>query len=283
MWLSRLIRSRRREAEVPPRDYLEQQVARSWDQELRNLQSLGLRDATSIADLGCGPGNFTRRLADAFPRASITAIDADPRMLALARERLPERVTIIEKSADTTELPDAAFDFAIARLLFQHLRDPLAVAREARRILKPGGVFAIIDIDDDLFGVVDPPIPALPRLLAKYAKLQAKRGGNRHVARALPRILRDAGFTGARLECIAIDSDEAGLEATLPQLDPAPLRALRAAGELSRLEYASLRAAHEEFLASEHPHAVVLLFMACGVVSAPPSAEAASIASPATD
>ena len=283
MWLDRLIRKR---AEAP-RDYLEQQVERSWSKESRNLESFGLADGMSIADLGCGPGHFTQRVAEWLPNAHITAIDSDPKMLQLARERLPKHVTIVDAQADKSGLPDNAFDFVIARLLFQHLHDPLAVAREAHRILRPGGVFAIIDVDDELFGVVDPPIRALPRLLAKYGRLQAKRGGNRHVGRSLPRFLRDAGFTDRRIECIAIHSDDAGLAATFPQLDPAPLRALRAAGELSRLEVLSLESAREKFLAAHEAFAIVLLFMACGVkpagASAPPSAVGESSAPPATD
>lgn len=250
----------------PPPDYLRNQVARSWEKESRNLTWFGLRDGMSILDLGCGPGHFTERLAAAFPSASITALDSDPRMLQAAQERLGARAAHVSGSADSTSLPAASFDFVIARLLFQHLDDPLAVARECRRVLKPGGRLVIIDVDDDLFGVVEPRVPGLRRLLARYGAAQSKRGGNRRIGRALPRLLRDAGFTNVALEAVAIHSDDAGLDAVFPQLDPIPLQSLVAAGQLSEQEYSELREAHARFVASD-PYAVILLFMACGLKS----------------
>ena len=148
-------------------DYLEQQVERSWKKESRNLQWFGLRDGMTVLDLGCGPGHFTLRLADWLPSASITALDADERSIVHARKRLGERAVVVQAPAAATGLPSNAFDFVLARLLFQHLREPLAVAEEALRVLKPGGKLVITDVDDALFGIVDPPIPGFDRLLLR--------------------------------------------------------------------------------------------------------------------
>lgn len=265
MALRSLVRTLLRTAGLVPQspDYLGQQVARSWAKESRNLAWFGLRDGMSILDLGCGPGHFTERLAQWLPHARITAADAEARMLDAARTRLGERASIVHASAHDTGLPDASFDFVIARLLFQHLPDPIAVARECHRVLKPGGKLVIIDIDDDLFGLVTPRIPGLKRLLGRFARAQSQRGGNRHIGRALVRLLRDAGFVDVDLESVAIHSDEAGLDAVFPQLDPTPLQSLLANGQLSQHEHDALRKAREAFLASD-PFAMVLLFMACG-------------------
>ena len=45
-----------------------------------------LAEARTVYDLGCGPGNVTRLLAERWPRARVTGIDASPDMLARARE-----------------------------------------------------------------------------------------------------------------------------------------------------------------------------------------------------
>jgi ubiquinone/menaquinone biosynthesis C-methylase UbiE len=189
-------------------------------------------------------------------------------MLDVARRRIGERfgarLVLRQASAEATSLPSASCDFVLARLLFQHLREPRLVAREARRILKPGGRLVITDIDDELFGIVEPPVPGLDGLLRTYGEAQAQRGGNRQVGRWLVFLLREAGFVDVDIESIAIHSDQAGLAECFPQLDPAPLQSLAAAGYLSSDEYAALRAAQAEFLAAESPFALVLLLMACG-------------------
>lgn len=249
-------------------DYLHGQVLRSWRKESRNLAWFGLHDGMSILDLGCGPGHFTRCLADWLPHATLTALDAEPGMLQLARERLHEhlgkRITLVQAQAEQTQLPANAFDCVIARLLFQHLRDPLVVMQEAHRVLKPGGKLVIIDVDDGLFGIVEPRVPGLARVLARYGDMQAQRHGNRRIGRWLVRLLRTAGFTQVELESVAIHSDETGLAACFPQLDPGPLQSLVAAGHLSPQEYTALRAAHQQFISETEPFALVLLFMACG-------------------
>jgi len=91
------------------------------------------------------------------------------------------------------------------------------------------------------------------------------------VGRWLTRFLRDAGFTEIQLEALALHSDDTGLAETFPQLDPAPLAWLAAAGHLSEAERAAFDAARAGFLASPEPFALVLSFMACGVRPDAPS------------
>jgi ubiquinone/menaquinone biosynthesis C-methylase UbiE len=245
-------------------DYLLRQVDRSWSKESRNLQWFGVSDSASILDLGCGPGHFTLRVANWLPHAKITALDEQQSMLERARECLGDRATFVNAPAHATGLPAESFDFVLARLLLQHVRDPRLVVKEARRLLGPGGKLIITDIDDELFGIVEPRVPGLRRVLARYGQAQAARGGNRRIGRTLVRLLRDAHFTDTELECVSIHSDDAGLDACFPQLDPAPLRSLMAGGHLSQLEYAALRRARQTLRDAAEPFALVLIFMACG-------------------
>lgn len=252
------------DAQPSAEDYLRRQVERSWAKESRNLQWFGLRDGMSLLDMGCGPGCFTDRLATEWPKARITALDADDHWIDQARARLDGRATVVRGRAETTGLPSNAFDFVLARLLFQHLNDPLRVAQEAHRLLTPGGKLVITDVDDGLFGIVEPRIPGLARLLARYGRSQRNCGGDRQVGRHLVRWLRAAGFVDLQIEAVATHSDEAGMAATLPTFERMSLRSLVDSGDLSRLEYSIHRSLHARFLRQPERFALVLNFMACG-------------------
>ncbi|HEV7665459.1 MAG TPA: methyltransferase domain-containing protein [Chloroflexota bacterium] len=260
-------------------DRLQAQAALSWPREQAALEALGLRDGMSIVELGSGPGFITEALLTALPNAWITAVELDPRMCAVARDRLPphvaDRVDIVEASALFTGLPDDAFDFVLGRLLFQHLAAPELCASECWRLLRPGGRVAVIDSDDDLGGVVRPRLAVMDALAQRVRQIQALHSGDRHVGRKLWRLLADAGFHDVDLGVIAYHSDELGLEAFLPQYEPERYRRLVAPGLVTADEWASYARAYDEFVAAPEAYILQLLLLASG--RKPPALDVATI------
>lgn len=255
------------------------QARLGWEKEARILLQAGLKDGMSILELGSGPGFITQQLLELAPHSTITCLEVDRALLEQAQEYLPspakDRVRFVQGSVTNTPLADNRFDFAFARYLFQHLPDPLGAAREIWRVLKPGGRFVIHDIDDGIFGLVDPMLPEFPDLLEKFAQAQAARGGNRHIGRQLWRILKAAGFGNLRLEVLAGHSDEFGLEPFLALLDPDRMLPLVRASLLSGEEMESLRGSYKQFLASPQPYVLILGLMVYGEKpGAPAPAEA---------
>jgi len=247
---------------------LEAQALVSWKKEARLLEWLGLKDGMSILELGSGPGFVTQQLLSLAPHGRITAVDVDPEMQRQARARLPEiengRLVSIQASATNTGLPDNSFDFDIARLLFQHLQDPVEAAKETLRVLKPRGKLAVIEIDAALWGIVEPQSPGLLPVFEKVARSPGRRGGNRLIGRRLWRILEAAGFENLRLEAFVYHSDEIGIEAFKPQLDPDRLLPQVTEGCISLLEFASVQAAYNHFLSSPDPYILMLGLIGCG-------------------
>ncbi len=82
---------------------------------------------TSILDIGCGTGLLTRRLAERFPRARITALDAAPGMVRACRERFRDRPGMEVKEADIATWDSRrAFDLVTSSSSLQWVR-PLEV------------------------------------------------------------------------------------------------------------------------------------------------------------
>jgi 2-polyprenyl-3-methyl-5-hydroxy-6-metoxy-1,4-benzoquinol methylase len=99
-----------------------------------------------VVDLGCGWGTFGFALSDRV--AEVVGVDFSEKSVAICEQRLTRtpRPNVRFHCADAgdTGLEAAAYDLVIAADLFEHLypEDSGRVAREAFRLLKPGGHFS---------------------------------------------------------------------------------------------------------------------------------------------
>lgn len=94
-----------------------------------------------IADLGCGTGRVTRVLAERWPQAQITGVDASARMLAEAR-RAPSPITWVEADIDRWT-PEAPLDLVFSNAALQWLDDHADLLLRLVGWLNPGGVLAV--------------------------------------------------------------------------------------------------------------------------------------------
>lgn len=101
-----------------------------------------------LLDIGCGTGGLLERVASRIEEG--LGVDASREMLALARTRLTERGLshVAVRQADMYRLPlaDSAFDAVTLQMVLHYAEDPAAALAEAARVLKPGGVMAIVDL-----------------------------------------------------------------------------------------------------------------------------------------
>ena len=105
-----------------------------------------------ILDLGCSVGMSTFSLQAAYPQARVTGLDLSPYYLAVANYRARERrlpIHWVHQAAETTGLPAESFDVVSTFLIFHELPQAAAKAilREARRLLRPGGYFGLMDMN----------------------------------------------------------------------------------------------------------------------------------------
>jgi SAM-dependent methyltransferase len=102
----------------------------------------------AVLEVGTGSGNLARAVLEHWPTANVTASDVAGGMLDVARERLadvdPSRVRFVEAPAAKLPVGEGTVDLIVSSFVLQLVPDRLAALREARRLLRPGGVVAYV-------------------------------------------------------------------------------------------------------------------------------------------
>jgi SAM-dependent methyltransferase len=101
-----------------------------------------------VLDVGAGSGWLSAHLLARGHRVVAVDLDLDPDDGLLAADRLiGEGVTLPRAEAEMERLPlgDGGFDCALAAASLHHAHDPQAALREMRRVVRPGGMVAVLD------------------------------------------------------------------------------------------------------------------------------------------
>ena len=101
-----------------------------------------------VLDLGCGAGHASFVAAQQVDQ--VTAYDLSSQMLEVvshaAREKGLNNVTTRQGYAESLPFADESFDVVISRYSAHHWHDVGQALRDVKRVLKPGGIFIIMDI-----------------------------------------------------------------------------------------------------------------------------------------
>lgn len=114
------------------------------------LDHAGVTSGQALLDVACGTGALTVAAAERIaPRGSVIGLDANPEMLAVAREK-PVSVEWIQGRAEALPFEDARFDRVVSQFAMMFFEDAPAALREMMRVLRPGGrlVVAVCDAID---------------------------------------------------------------------------------------------------------------------------------------
>lgn len=183
-----------------------------------------------LVDVGAGTGPLARAAVARWPKVRAIAVDPSGGMLAVGRDEAERtldrsaarRLSWVTGVAERLPVEDGSADVVVSSFVYQYLRSRAAALREAHRILRPGGMVAVVtwlandwpftpwQLLRELLEELQIPRPpsaetALFRSLPSAAAL-ARRGGFRAV-RATPGLVEYQWTLDALVQCTLESED----------------------------------------------------------------------------
>lgn len=116
------------------------------------FELLDLQGSERILEVGFGPGELVRRLADRAPRGAVSGVDISELMVRVASERNSEsilrgQVSLVQGSVDALPHEDASFDRVVTVNSLPFWPDPARGLAEIARVTAPSGRLVVVVLD----------------------------------------------------------------------------------------------------------------------------------------
>lgn len=174
--------------------------SRVWETATtRVLDEVGLAAGERCLDVGCGPGETMRLMAERIgPSGSVTGVDADATLgeaaIAMLRDHGHRQCQFapVDVTADAS-LPGEQFDLVYARLLLYHLPERVAVLGRLWDAVAPGGHLVVQDYDVRSTDV-EPALETVEEFKRVVTAAFNAAGCDIHVGSRLPELFAQAGI-----------------------------------------------------------------------------------------
>ena len=180
-----------------------------WPAESALFARYGLAGPFDIADIGCGSGEITSRLAAYYPQARLLGIDILESSIQHAQRRhaaLAPRVRFERGDAFQLALPSDSQNLVVCRHLTQSVPEPAHVLGELHRICKRGGWVHVLSED---YGMLHMPSGALdPDRLWHDGVVAFGRatGTDARIGRHTWALLNRLGLVDLRVDYVVVDT-----------------------------------------------------------------------------
>ena len=156
-----------------------------------------LRPGMTLLDCGCATGSITVGLAKIVAPGQVTGVDISEIEIERAQVRAAEagitNICFAVGNIYQLDFSDNSFDALFSHNVLEHVAEPGRALREMYRVLKPGGIVGIRDID--MGGILLAPADKLmEQSTAIFEADWAGVGGHPRLGRRLRGLLIEAGF-----------------------------------------------------------------------------------------
>jgi SAM-dependent methyltransferase len=167
------------------------------------VRMLPIAASDTVLDAGCGDGFFAALLNERLPRGLVIALDSSPAFLVAAQNRLEHEIAVGRRQVaegDVIALPfeTASLDAVWSAHSMQSYESIPRVLTEFRRVLKPGGILAVLE-SDDMHSIMLPWPSQLELEIRQAERCRLKDADDRigaYFPRYASQLLRAAGFHG---------------------------------------------------------------------------------------
>ena len=182
-------------------DAMELRAADPRQREIREelFAQVSIPQGARVLEAGCGSGAVSRELARRREVAEVVGLDPSPVFLERARELAAEIRNLRFDEGDGRSMPyrEAEFDAVVFHTCLTHVPGPERALAEADRVLRPGGILAVLDGD---YATTTVALGDHDPLQACADAAMAGLVNDRWLVRRLPAIARAAGFEIGRTD-----------------------------------------------------------------------------------
>lgn len=137
--------------------FLDSDIRRKLQSPDTLIKRSGIKRSMRVLEVGCGSGAFVTAVARAVGKTGkVSALDIQPAMLRQLKAKLarPENrdiknITVILGSAYELPFEGDSLDVVYMVTVLQEIPDKEKAVKEARRVLKPGGILAVTEFFPD--------------------------------------------------------------------------------------------------------------------------------------
>ncbi|MEO8061887.1 MAG: class I SAM-dependent methyltransferase [Pseudomonadota bacterium] len=185
------------------------QIEAIWPQEKRLIDLYRLPRNPRVLDVGAGTGEFSARVAQAHPDATVLGVELLTASVEYARERhaaLAPRLRFETGDAFHLALPDDSFDLVANRHMIQSVPHVERILAELVRVTKPGGRVHVLAEDYSMLHMMSGPLDPDDFWRKGPIEFSERTNTDSRIGRRAWSLMRAAGLNDVRVDYVVVDT-----------------------------------------------------------------------------